>query len=415
MSQYGGGAKYGVTQWGPGPNRSEEVYRVLLGLLPPGAYDTSPEAINQQELRAWAQCIADHGQLHVERLRDELAPDLAAATLPEWEGLFGVVDVHAAQRERRAAVLARARVTTGDMSVPAMRRMLAPILNPRTAFADRFESPSLRVEWEASAPAGAVAVVGGQLVLSAISGEVARWGTGAASFPRALLRLPDRDDDWRVVCQVAAASLGLRTGVGLVAWQGADYALRCELYNEGGTLYVQAGKSVADQHELSAARVAVPGVPIWLSLRRLGPAVECGFAQSIIAPPIPEAGWTVVHTWEDPLVAATRVGVFARNRTPAFNAFQAAVELVAVSQKLPHNNVEILEIGADETPAGAPENVWFWFVHREPADGPDYDLAQAQDLVDRHKPAHSLGLVGESDCFLVGDPNSLLGRDVMGG
>jgi uncharacterized protein YmfQ (DUF2313 family) len=58
--------------------------------------------------------------------------------------------------------------------------------------------------------------------------------------------------------------------------------------------------------------------------------------------------------------------------------------------------------------------IYRFFIFRDPAEPGSYDLAAAQDLVDRMAHSHTRGYVIESDNFLCDDPYSLCDRDILG-
>lgn len=63
---------------------------------------------------------------------------------------------------------------------------------------------------------------------------------------------------------------------------------------------------------------------------------------------------------------------------------------------------------------GDQREIFRFFVYRDPALPGTYFLASAQALVDSMKPSRTAGYVIESIAFTLGDPFSLLGRDILG-
>lgn len=60
------------------------------------------------------------------------------------------------------------------------------------------------------------------------------------------------------------------------------------------------------------------------------------------------------------------------------------------------------------------DEIFRFFIYRNPALGGAYFLASAQALVDKIKPSHTKGYVIESVSFLCDDPFSLCDRDLLG-
>lgn len=61
------------------------------------------------------------------------------------------------------------------------------------------------------------------------------------------------------------------------------------------------------------------------------------------------------------------------------------------------------------------QEIYRFFVYRDPGLGGSYDLDSAQDLIDSMAPSHPKGHVIESIDFLCDDPYSLCDRDLLGG
>lgn len=75
------------------------------------------------------------------------------------------------------------------------------------------------------------------------------------------------------------------------------------------------------------------------------------------------------------------------------------------------SDIEIIE---NENTGINPDVVFIWFAHRDPALGGNPDFATAQRMLDEMRPAHTLGVVGESTEFRCDDPHSLCDRDLLG-
>jgi uncharacterized protein YmfQ (DUF2313 family) len=63
---------------------------------------------------------------------------------------------------------------------------------------------------------------------------------------------------------------------------------------------------------------------------------------------------------------------------------------------------------------GDDREIYRFHIHRDPGLPGSYDLASAQDIVDRMKPSHTLGRVNESIDMLCDDAFSLCDRDILG-
>lgn len=79
--------------------------------------------------------------------------------------------------------------------------------------------------------------------------------------------------------------------------------------------------------------------------------------------------------------------------------------------------VDVVVIETSSTLAasfGHPEEIYRFFIYRDPAEPGSYDLAAAQDLVDDMAHSHTRGHVIESINFLCEDEFSLCDRDLLG-
>ena len=78
-------------------------------------------------------------------------------------------------------------------------------------------------------------------------------------------------------------------------------------------------------------------------------------------------------------------------------------------------DVVVLERTVAEAAAmGDAREIFRFFIYRDPAAPGTYYLDSAQALVDKIKPAHTVGHVIESVSFLCDDPHSLCDRDLLG-
>jgi uncharacterized protein YmfQ (DUF2313 family) len=69
---------------------------------------------------------------------------------------------------------------------------------------------------------------------------------------------------------------------------------------------------------------------------------------------------------------------------------------------------------AEAVAMGDVREIFHFYIYRDPAAAGKYYLDSAQELVDRIKPSHTRGQLIESIAFIVGDPHSLVGRDLLG-
>lgn len=88
--------------------------------------------------------------------------------------------------------------------------------------------------------------------------------------------------------------------------------------------------------------------------------------------------------------------------------------LASLLGQVPGDVVVIEQSHALAVSLGDDTEIYRFFIFRDPGAPGTYDLAGAQELVDRMKPSHTLGQVIESLDFLCDDPFSLCDRDRLG-
>lgn len=78
-------------------------------------------------------------------------------------------------------------------------------------------------------------------------------------------------------------------------------------------------------------------------------------------------------------------------------------------------DVEVIETKrANATAMDDDRAIYRFFVYRDPGLPGDYDIDDAQDMIDRMKPTHTAGHAIESVNFLTDDEHSLTDRDILG-
>lgn len=405
--QFGGSSRFGGGgQFGGCERRSLAYYRALKAMRPPGAFSDDDGAHCNKALMADAIGIGDHGQVWIDRLAEEMFPGSAEESLGEWETLLRVVPPAGETiAARRAAIVAAWRGGVGS-TVPELRKVLAPLLNPSTAFRDAFDADSVSWRWLQEARAGAISQALGQLLMG-IGESAADWTGGAIGCPTVRVPLVDRDDAVTLSAELASGG-GVRAGGGLALWQSATDAYLFYRYYDGDETWLQVDVIVGGALERPLHRELSPDVPFWLQIEKTADAVTFRAGATL-------ATLATVHTMAPRTIRPRDACLFLRNTASAPAVASVAFGEVRVSHGKAENNVEVIEATPAVVPESSSAHVFSAFIHREPVDQGDYSVVDAQRIADRLKLGHCLVLVGESDCFRADDEHSLVGRDVLGG
>jgi len=406
--QFGGHGHFGgCGQFGGVCGRGLEYYRILKGMRPPGAYSDDDESVSCRHYKAFASGLGDYSQAQLDALRREVFPQLAEDCIGDWERLLGVVPAaNAPLEERRAAVVAAWRGGIGS-SGPELRQILAPLLNPSTAFRDTFDSASVGRRWVQEARSGVIGQALGQLIMAIGQATSADWLGGSIACPTVRVPLVDRDDAVTVSAELVSGG-GARAGGGLALWQSPADAYLFYRYFDVDGMWLQVDAIVGGVLERPVYRSVALEVPFWMQIELLPNAVtfRAGATPATVA---------TVHTMAPRTIRPRDVCLFLRNSGGNAEGASIAFGEVCFSHGRPENNVEIVRMKVADVPAENPSLIFSSFVHREPTDPGSYDIAEAQRRLDKAKFGPALILVGESDCFRAGDPYSLVGRDILGG
>lgn len=406
--KFGGASQFGgSSQFGGGDPRGVQYFRGLKGLEPPGVYEDDDETLHRQLLRIWGDAIGSHGQVLIDRTRLEVFPHLAEEEIPTWEALFKIVPPSTATlAERREALLARYRGNSGS-TLAELRAMLADLINSSTAFRDLFDDENISNRWTKVMGNGAMGEATLLLTLLVSSTVHGDWTELVAEAPHVLYRLHDRDDDFYVEMLVDSFGGADEIAGGIVLHEADDKAWLWGLYRDSGsTLYLQADRIQDGTLTRGEVQVAAPSLPCWIKVSRVAGVLSFEHGASLSSMTVDGTSATTIRP--------RHVGAYCRNEDSSYNAASVVIDEFQLRHGAKANNVEIIEMPLDSVPSGTPESKMFAFVHREPTDAGNYNLTEAQRIVDRVKQAHSLILVGESDCFLCDDPYSLCDRDILG-
>lgn len=390
-----------------------DYYRDLfLDMLPPGAFSVDPDGIVYALATGIGSMLA-RAEESGDALAAEALPHTADQMLPEWERLHDAPSpVGATVAERRAALVGLWRLAL-PATLAGLRAILADTLNPEYLHRDEHDDGAVSARYRSDLNACTASEVAGppaELHLEAAGGTDARW-TDSAKL-RGLLLLDDLDpsDDVWVCAYLNAHTLAADDcGVGLVAYQDDDNAVCWGVLRSGGVSQI-AGFGLEGNDVFGPASAAAwPGAR-WLILGREGSRYT-GYLEASLPAPFDVSGLTPLMDRLSP-VRAVSFGYAAKN-DGAGQALGQWAEL-RVAYRRQENNVEIIEYPVDLVVPGQETDKYTFFVHRHPGDAGDYRLGAAQRLLDRAKHGHTLGMVGESDCFRADDPHSLTDRDILG-
>lgn len=409
MAPYGGKSSYGgLSRYGGGDPRWLIYYRVLKSIALPGFWPNDDELAINKLLRTDAKGLSQ-AKIHAERLLSEFFPDSADECLPEWSTLLGVVFANASTlAEQQGAVQAKFLGSLGS-SLPAIRKILFPILNPTTAFFDGFDKSEVSPRYELEGNGTRTEAT--SAISIALAGAVVGTWDGTTLTPlanRVFIRVPDIDDDFTIDFELVAFALLADTALGFFVQQSAQNVTQFVLGNTGAADEIRIDQIVDGTltEDVDAKAAAAPGVPQFFRIRKL--AGELIFSNGATISALSE--FHRVNTRHK----TRHVGFFVRNAA-AVNAVSMSVGSFKIVMDTPENNVEIIELDEEIVDlSGKADDIFTSFVHRDPTDPGSFNVQQAQRTLDVVAQGHTLGVVGESDVFLTDDPSSLTDRDVLG-
>jgi len=381
-----------------------EYYRdLVLAHLPPRGYDTGAGSV-VHAIAAGLGTILARAEQATDQLALEVVPQTSEECLGEWEELLqSPYPAGATIEERQAALTAVWRLALGP-TLCGLRSILGPLLRPTHLFWDRCNDQDVSYRYDLETGNGAVLELATGLAPRALSGADCRPGLG--NNPRALIPLADREDTAVLECRLVSWTNAIDCGGGVGFWADYKNAILYGPENNAGTAQLVA-RLVLD-NVWYENRIALPALPIWLRVS------HDGHGRYVYEYGATLGAMTQQHQDADVSFVPHRAVMTAWNAAPGYSLSEIVLEEVRLSHGQQHNNVEIVELPLSVIPAMVPERKFFFFVHRDPADNNTYDWRTAQRVLDRAKSGHTLGLVGESDCFLCDDPYSLTDRDILG-
>lgn len=386
-----------------------EYYRDRIkAMLPPGAFALEAGQLPADICSALAKVLAQ-GQERGDQAQLEALPHTAEECLAEWEAMMDApAAAGATDDERRAALVGLWRLAAG-MNLLGIRAVLEPALGPEYQFTDTMDDEDL--SWRFDVRAGNVAITETALHQQHDTGiNDCRWDAANKLAGLVLLEDHDREDDVWICAEVKSSVMGgADCAGGLVFYLDGANAFCFGPYRDGLDTQLRiwciAENVVLPNQDYGVA----PATPYWLIGGREDDVFRF-YAEPALPSPFSVVGLTPVAEYST-TVKPRHFGIACKNGGgPAASTFQWE-ELRQVYRE-PHNNVEIIETPGSL--ATSPENIYFAFVHRQPGDDGNYDIATAQRLADKAKPAHAVLFLGESDCFRCDDPYSLTDRDVLG-
>lgn len=409
MATYGGKSSYGgLSRYGGGDQVWLIYYRVLKSIALPGFWPNDDELEINRLLRTDAKGLSQ-AKIHAERLLSEFFPSSADECLPEWAKLLGVVFAAAATlAEKQGAVQGKFLGSLGS-SLPAIRKILFPILNPTTAFFDDFDKTEISPRYELDGNGTRVEAT--SVLTIALAGAVVGTWDGTTLTPtanRTFLRVPDIDDDFTADFELASFSLLADTALGFFVQASAQNVTQFVLGNTGGADEIRIDQIIDGTltEDVDSKAAAAPGVPQFYRIRKL--AGELIFSNGATIAALSEFHRVDVRH------KTRHVGFFVRNAA-GVNAVSMGADSFKVVMDTPENNVEIIELDEEIVDlSGKADDIFTFFVHRDPTDPGSFDLKVAQRTLDVVAQGHAVGVAGESDVFLTDDDSSLTDRDVLG-
>lgn len=390
---------------------AHEYYRdLLLQMLPPGGYDIGDGGIVYSWASALAKIIAQ-AEAAADTLELNVTPHRADELLDEWEALLEAPSgAGALDAERQSSLVARWRMAIG-VSLFGIRSVMAPILSSTHFFRDECDDEDVSFRYSTITGGGASDEDTVRLRVRIPPAADGQWDGTNKLLHAQRIPIPDRKDGYTAEVLLDNYILGADDcHAGVMLYQDNRNAYMFGPYRTGGANSFALHTIVDNVVSMALAEVAEAAVPVpeWIVLERDAAAgtVAAKYGNTL-------ATLTTLFTIDELTITPRWIGLYAANDA-TFSESGLEVETFQARQHLDHNNVEIIETPLLLVPATSPTNKFFFFVHRDPNDVGNYNVKTAQTVLDRVKSAHTLGIVGESDCFRCDDPYSLTDRDVLG-
>lgn len=409
-NHFGGDANFGGDE-----SRLTKYYRALKSLDPPGVYSEDDATLHSHLLKVDALGLSSAQSL-IDHLELELFPHTAEQTIEQWEESYRITPKPSATiQQRRDACVARWRATASS-SPKHIRQALASVLNPTTAFRDACDDSDVSWRYTQVLGNGSVAEDATDLTISCGSTDHCDWSSSEQNAPRLLIKNIDRSDSVYISAKIIGLTGGSTAGAwgGVCLYHSATNVVGLQLEEVSSAIHVRTWYIVGGT-KYSGGTTAIgwtpsAGAPCWLQLAKVGTTYLFYYGASLTSMTLLRSLSTGVMPH-----AIKHMGVFAGNTAgSSYPACDLDIDQIEVTYGQSYNNIELVETPLALAAAGEDENIFFAFVHRDPEDGGNYDIVDAQNICDRMKQAHALIYVGESDCFRCDDPYSLTDRDVLG-
>ena len=391
-------------------------YETMLALLPPGqAWSRDPASAVQRELMVEADALGLPWGL-AQELGDDFLPDRATKTLTRWEAVTrlapGPLETYASRRARVVGHLRKIHGYSRDKIRQAVYRLLdvdlddVALLENSNHWSDDFADAAVDGRWFQEPNDGTILEASGVLKLAIQVGDDARWTATMRRAVACRLALVGRQpqgaygarvsQEYEVIAHMDGRTLvnGAECGIFLLDKVTEDAHL-FGVRHAGGAPFmfhkrIKAGV-LTGPTSLGTSPVDSYS-DFWLRIRQL----ETGNLDLDYSLVGSDGPWTTLAAAQASITDPTNAGVFLQQDTAPAGA------------------------GSDVTWADwlvrTPQGrlVYQWYLYRDPGLGGAPDIAGAQLVVDRMKPAHTQGSVCQSDGFRCDDPYSLCDRDPLG-
>lgn len=378
-------------------------YALQKSMLPPGPYSEDAGSHIQREIM-----VEGDGQALtiglIRELRDLFLPDSTFRFLSRWEKVCSIVPRPADSIEtRRARVIGHLRKIHGftrEEIVKAVADLLdqdeadVQIVEVSNRQTDDFEDASVGDEWLQNASAGTITEASGDLVLAAQNTDDVRWtaSVNAAVYVRTT---PQNPEGMHVMAKLDAWTLTDQNDLIGLLWYDAltgDWHVFgiSRINNPGDETFTQRKRISGTVTEVQYT--TPPAGPIYLRmLREDGGTLAIGYSTTGW-----EGPWTTIATGLATVADPAWVGLALIGGSSSSSGTKSGA--------------------FDEFRIWNPNSrsPFHWFIYRDPGDPGTPDIAGAQAVVDRMKPAHTEGDVTQSLSALCDDEYSLCDRTPLG-
>lgn len=401
------------------PSWGGDLVRAFLPppLQPGDIYSRDPDSIVQRELSVLGDGIGQAWSL-LEELYQDFLPDRATRALERWESVTklapGPLDTYAARRQRVTGHLKKVWGYNRDDIRKAVFELLGltetqtEIVEVSNRLADPFGS--IGDAWYQEANNGTISATGGgqpRARLQWAIGVDATW-TPTNKKPVALRRAVGDGTDLWVIAQFDLVNLSLPNAGSACGVFYGDW-----FNNEMRGFGIRTDAGVLKWYRLEIlggvlTRTTMSAVPAgntaWLRIR-VDDAAGRVYMEATVDP---GAGF---DGYEGPYGSIVQVALPAGD-TPAKRKWAGVYGVSEVDPSVDAGDVYVDEFRMREPKTN---RVYEWYIYADPALTTNPDVASAQVMVDRMKPAHTDGKVIRSKALLYDDDNNLLDRDPLGG